>query len=80
MIVQRPLAMMASSLDLFPKESCAHGFEVPITDRSFPCSPIKKRTSQFLSSESEVQLFPPSSMKKVDKLLSDRSKVSLYVL
>lgn len=76
MYVQRPLAMMAGSFDLFPKESCAHGSEIPTTDRPFPGSPIKKGTSQFVSSKPEVQHSPASSMKKVDKLLSDRSKVS----
>lgn len=74
----RPVAITRAnmSLDSFAKESSVQGSKVPITDQSFPSSPIKKTdVPQFRYSAPEIQPFPVQS-KKVDKLLNDRQQVS----
>ncbi|KAL6956276.1 hamartin, partial [Sarracenia purpurea var. burkii] len=59
-------------------DNVQQGATVPMTDRSFPGSPIKKESSPIRYSAPEILLYSPSqpSSRKIDMLLADRNLVN----
>lgn len=53
-------------------------YTVPMTDRSYPSSPIKKEVLSFRKSAPEIKPnFTLSSSSKVNQLINDRQQVSI---
>lgn len=55
--------------------------KVPMTDRSYPSSPIKKETLTFRYSAPEIEPnlnYTMSASRKVNRLINDRQQVNLF--